>query len=73
VLDPERLAMELVEGLLACVEVNAMRRYRDEPDKPSIDSEELVGKESKKRRILCSSERIQRRTRMVTKESEYGG
>ena len=33
VLDPERMKMELVEGLLACVESSAMKMRRDKRHK----------------------------------------
>jgi hypothetical protein len=33
VLDPERMKMELVDGLRACVESNAMEKHRDKRHK----------------------------------------
>lgn len=46
------MKMELVEGLLACVEANAMRKYRDETISHQSDGEEMPGKRSRKSRRL---------------------
>jgi hypothetical protein len=42
--NPERMKLEIVEGLQACIEGNAMQRYRDVTHKLANDSEEKLGK-----------------------------
>lgn len=42
--DPERMKMELVEGLFACVEASAMSRYTDEPNESLSDMERSQSK-----------------------------
>jgi len=53
--DPERMKMELVEGLRTCMEANVMRKYVNEPHESSSDSEEMFGKRLKKTRRLSLS------------------
>ncbi|EXJ56204.1 uncharacterized protein A1O5_12660 [Cladophialophora psammophila CBS 110553] len=58
VLEPERMIMELVEGLRACVETNAMGKYTEDPSESSSDSENR----SKKARNLSPPGHPQRKT-----------
>ena len=40
--DSERMKMEVVEGLRACIKANAMSKYTDEAYEPSSDLEEIL-------------------------------
>jgi len=48
VLSPERMKLEIVEGLQACVEGNAIQRYGDAAHKPSSNSEARLGARRRK-------------------------